>query len=197
MLAVLQGLNGSNPSQISTSGTAVQYFPFLTNVFGAANLNASSKNGYLYVPDGTSGRNFATNGQIINVAAGGDVTIGSDVTSPTITLGLYISKNPLAASPTISALATVAYSTAGEFSNAGTPFSLTAVLQGTTASGLLRGTYSFQVDNQAANTGAITGVTGINFSSQVPFGLLIGVTFSVAASAPPNSANLYQFGMEA
>ena len=61
-------------------------------------------------------------------------------------------------------------------------------------SGILQGTYSIQIDNGAAATGAITALTGVDPSQSTPLGFLIGITFSVTGSG--NTAKMFQFELD-
>jgi hypothetical protein len=53
------------------------------------------------------------------------------------------------------------------------------------------------IDGTAGSTsgsvGLVTGLTGINFSNPVPYGLVVGVTFSVSDASA--AANMYQFSV--
>jgi len=69
-------------------------------------------------------------------------------------------------------------------------------LFGSTKSGIVRGIQSgvYGASNLAA--GALTNnLSSINFASQAPFGLVVGVTFG--SSDASNAASLYQFQIAA
>jgi hypothetical protein len=184
-------ISGTAPSSISTTSTSIQYFPAVQSVVNPSTGAKSGKIGFLALP----GNNVA-NGRNFTLRAAGDVAFLSDVSSPTITFTLGAIKGisiPNAQVSNINTLLSLANSTAGEFSNQGTPWVLVVNMSGTSASGVLQGSYSLQVDNGAASTGQITSLTGVNYGLDTPLAFALGVTWSVAGS--PNSANLYQFDL--
>jgi hypothetical protein len=200
MSSVISSLRvtGAQPVSVSGTGNSVKYFPAPSNIVPPSISATSGQNGYLLCPG--SGSAYVVNGQRLFVDAGGDAgwTVTSNFTSPFVTVGLYIalpnSLGIIPANPTINLLGSTTISGNSEVV-VPYPFSLSASLQGSTASGLLQGTTTIQIDNGAATTSVINLQSGINFSSSVPFALLVGVTFSVSWAA--NQANLYQFTLSA
>ena len=77
------------------------------------------------------------------------------------------------------------------------PFSMEIKLEGDSGSGIVQGTQFVLIDNVVETaTAAISHVlTGINFATNPPFGLVCGVTFGTSESG--NSASLYRFSIEA
>ena len=186
-------VNGLNPSTVGGSGTTVKYFPrLLGSSIGVESVapSASSAAGQLVV----NGNN-ALNGQWFNVLVGVGITGGAADSSVTAKVSLYANTAALGAAPSYTEIATT-----GLFTQ---PLELTEYevglkvsLFGTTGSGIVRGIQSgvYGANNLAA--GALTNnLSGINFGSQAPFGLVVGVTFS--SSDASNSAKLYQFQIAA
>ena len=159
----------------------------------------------MFVPD-----NNEANGQRLNVTASGNFTIGTGATtSPAVTIGLYpvtfssataqINSNPsalgLTSTATISATPIISATFAGASDLTGYyPWALTCDLEGDSTSGLvqvLSGSIVIDGTGTSATIGLVSGLTGINFASVAPYGLVMGVTFSV--SDPGALANMYQF----
>src|ERR1700677_35486 len=197
-------INGAGPGTGGGKGTLPKYFPAQP---GSGIGVTSTKNGFLFVPD-----NNEANGQRLTVAASGNFTIGSGATtSPAVTVGLYpvtfanataqINSNPSAlgltstatigATPIISATFAAASDLTGYY-----PWALTCDLEGDSTSGLvqvLSGSIVIDGTGTSATIGLVSGLTGINFASVAPYGVVVGVTFSV--SDPGALANMYQFIM--
>lgn len=188
-------INGSNPVSVGGTGTTVKYFP---GAPGASIGVASTKNGFLFVP----GANRA-NGQRLSVRACGSFQCpAADATSPAVTIGLYAGFNISPAmnnSSTLTAPAPVISTLASYQEPAATPgvvavpWVLTADLNADNDSELLQGNYAIQIDNSSVQSGAITSVTGVLMSQDIPIGLLIGVTFSQTGAG--NTAKMYQFDL--
>ena len=181
-------------------------FPFQP---GASIGVASTKNGYLFYPG-----NGEANAQRLSVRAAGNFTIGGDTSSPNFTLGLYAatfvgSVATLISTPVFSQT----FTGSGEGGAAGTyyPWALTADIAGDglvaqqgqasqsnfIGSGLvqlLSGSSAIDGTGASATAGLISGLTGINFNAAIPFGLAIGVTYSVSGAG--NLANMYQFDIQ-
>jgi hypothetical protein len=76
------------------------------------------------------------------------------------------------------------------------PWALTCDLEGDSTSGLvqvLSGSIVIDGTGTSATIGLVSGLTGINFASTAPYGVVLGVTFSV--SDPGALANMYQFAL--
>ena len=187
-------VNGAVGVTVGGSSTSVQYFPAVP---GASIGVASPNYGIIAVPG--SGR---ANGQNLSVRAVGNAVAPNDGTSPTFTVGLYAVINPsivsnamnLPTSPSVVSLAVPTPHAAAGLGITPFPWNFNAILNADTASGILQGTYSVQIDNAAPVTGQISSQSGINMGNTIPFALLIGVTFS--QSSAQNSATMFQFSLE-
>ena len=186
-------INGANPSTVGGTGTAIKYFPNLPGP--SINVNnttpsATSAAGQLLVPG-----NNQLNGQPFTVLASGNILAGSGGGSTTITVAIYANTGTVA-SPTYTTLGTGAFS-AEVLDNVAYPFSIKLDMEGDTLSGIVQGTQQVLIDNVVeTSTAALThALTGINFATNPPFGLVCGVTFGTSESG--NSANLYRFSIEA
>lgn len=202
MASVLTNLliNGAGGITVGGTGIGTKYFP---TVPGASIGVASTNNGYLLVP-----ANNVVNGQRMAVRATGNFAVG-DITGacPTVTIGLYpvtftggLSTASIGATAIISQVSTLQANI-----NALYPWALNADLSGDTGSGLVQAlSGSIVCDGVAGSFSAalVTGLTKINFapgstlpaSGQVaPFGLVVGVTFSISEAG--NTANMYQFDL--
>lgn len=134
------------------------------------------------------------NGTRMYVSASGNFTPGVDSVSPTVTIALYATKNPLATTPTITSIASATIAAAG-LGIVASPWSIDAMLNADTASGVLQGRFTIQADNEAPSAwAAISAFTGVNMSADIPFALLVGVTFSQTGSG--NTASMYEFTLE-
>jgi hypothetical protein len=181
-------INGSNPVTVGGTGVGIKYFPFVP---GASIGVASTKNGILAIP----GSNRA-NGQKLKVVATGDASLDETSGSPTLTIALYSATYAAGAWTIGSALATSG-TISPALTNTPLPWSFVVDLFGTTASGIVNGSFRSIVDN-TLNSSSVVGLTnnlsGINFASEPPFGVVMGVTFSV--SEAKNTANMYQFEIQ-
>lgn len=196
-------INGINPVTVGGTGITIKYFPAAP---GASIGVASLKNGILFVPD-----NGEANGQRITIKAGGNYLIGVDApsASPSCTIGLYpvtfanatavANSNPastLASTAVIGATAIVSQTQTLNIVGAA-PWALQVDLLGDSTSGLVQLCSGSIVMDGTAGTvtaGLVSGLSGINFSSVAPYGLVVGVTFSVSDAQA--SANMYQFYLE-
>ena len=202
-------LNGLSGLTVGGSGTGTKYWPLQPGASIGVN---STKNGYLYIPG-----NGASNGQRLSVRATGNFQVGYGTACPNVTIGLYsvtFAGNVPSGTPTINATPVLISSsiTAQTADQIAYPFSLVCDLAGdgtgtagpgnigdvvnTNGSGLvqtLSGAIVVDGVNTNATAGLTSGLTGINFSSSVPFALLMGITFSQSDSG--NSATLFQFDL--
>ena len=186
-------INGANPSTVGGTGTAIKYFPNLPGPsINVANTTPSATNaaGQLLVPG-----NNQLNGQPFSVIAAGNILAGSGGGSTTITVAIYANTGTVS-SPTYSTLATGSFA-AEVVDNVAYPFYIEAKLQGDTLSGIVMGTQFVLIDNviETVLAHTTTALTGINFATNPPFGLVCGVTFGTSESG--NSANLYRFSIDA
>jgi hypothetical protein len=191
-------VNGSNPSTVGGTGTAVKYFPrpFGTGGPGGAlpsTPSSTSAVGQLPVP----GFNIF-NGQILEVVASGDFVADEVDGSPTLTVKLFAQTGSLT-SPTYTQLASTGTITPTANATYGN-WALDVVMSGDTNSGIVGGYYTAWWNNTIVTPTALTNsLSSINFNSGiggagqygVPFGLVVGVTFSVSEAT--NSAHMYQF----
>lgn len=198
------GVNGSFPATVGGTGATIKYFGRnVANAAGAtwspAPLTPSSTSavGALWVPGDNK-----LNGQEFVVKAVGSIFAGASAGSETILVGIY-AVTGTASSPTYTLLCTgtsYAPPVDGVYAN----FDLGLRLFGTTDSGIVGGVQRAVINNtvETAEAAAAASLTGINFASGnaalqqgAPFGLVVGVTFSVSNAA--NLAKLYQFSIEA
>jgi len=189
--------NGVTGSVVGGTGTTIKYFP---SIPGASIGVASTNNGYILMP-----ANNAVNGQRLNFTATGNFAVG-DITGacPTVTLGVYpvtftggLSTAVIGSTAIVSAVSTTQANI-----NALYPWALQLDFAGDTGSGLvqkLSGQLVMDGVSTSVTAGLITGLTGINYapgstlpaSGQVaPFGLVVGVTFSISEAG--NTATMYQ-----
>lgn len=204
-------INGLNPVTIGGTGTALKIFPYVP---GASIGTTSPKNGVLFVPG-----NGEANGQRMSIRATGNVTVVGDATSPTITIGLY----PVTFSGALGNLVGVVGSTAlasaafaGTENAAISPWAISVDLS---ADGIAQQLPNSPVPPQTGGSGlgqvlsaaiVMDGINGvispsapsvfngaagaaINMNAPIPFGLAVGVTFSISSSG--NSASLFQFDL--
>ena len=180
-------VNGASPVTVGGTGTTAKYFP---NVPGASIGVASTAVGYLKVP----GANRC-NGQQLTVLATGSYTLdATDASSPTILLELVGTKNPTAASPTYVILATTSATATSGVGAASESFGMTVTLFGDNASGFVNGNQRIIMNGSLNNSTPkvlTNNMTGVDYSSDVPYALALRITFSVTGAA--NSSSLYQF----
>lgn len=182
-------VNGLFPSTVGGSGSGVKYFPrLLGSSIGVESTapSASSAVGQLAVPG-----NSVLNGQAFQVLVGGQVESGGSDSSETISVQLYANTGTTS-SPSYTSIATTGVFTLPQES---TPyqFQIKTDLFGTTGSGIVTGTYTANIGASAPTSATVitTKLSGISFSSALPFGLVVGVTFG--SSDANNAAALYQF----
>ncbi len=184
-------VNGASPSTVGGTGVGIKYFPNVPGPsIGVANTtpSSSSAKGQLNVPG-----NNTLNGQRFTINVTGNISIDPTISCPAVTIALYANTGTVL-SPSYTAIATTGAVTAGNFDNE--DFGLQAVLFGTTASGVVQGTQSAMFNASLANStpkALQANLSGINFGAQIPFGLVVGVTFSVSGN---NTANLYEFSLQ-
>ena len=175
------------------------------NAPGASISVASTKNGYLYAPD-----NNKINNVRITVKAAGNFSIGTGAsTSPSVTVALYpvsFKGNVPTGAVTIGGQTTAPYTGAtaiisqtftgaSDLTVGGYPWTLLCDLQGDNTSGLLQAVSgSICIDGTAGTFTASVPLSSVSMNSPVPFGFVVGVTFSVSDSGA--TANMYQFQME-
>jgi hypothetical protein len=185
-------VNGSSPSIVSTLSTAQQYFPRLLGTsIGVQSVapSASSAAGQLAVPG-----NSILNGQNFSVLIGGSVVAGAADSSTHVTVILRANVGSVA-SPSYTTIATTGAVALNPVADGvAENFFMQVDLFGTTATGIVSGTQQSILSTTRVAAGALTAdLSGINFASAVPFGLVVGVAFSVAQTAAPNVATLNQF----
>jgi hypothetical protein len=201
-------INGSSPSTVGGTGTAIKYFPNLPGPsIGVSNLtpSATSAAGQLLVPGSNR-----LNGQSFNVLATGNFAVGVGGGSSTVTFTLRANTGTVAAPVYTTIAASGAY--AAEASDGVFyPFDMNVKITGDSLSALIQGTQTFLIDNTISTAGAALTSTlagllpstsnsypGINpvllpFQVEPVFGLVLGVTFGT--SVVGNTANLYNFAI--
>jgi hypothetical protein len=192
-------VNGLNPVKVGGLGVTTKWFP---NVPGASINVAGAGYGMLFLPGSSR-----LNGTQFVVKAVGNIIVPDDSVSPTVNLSLGAVKNPpIQTNPsaqvaqtgfspalTITKVVDVQHAAAG-LGVTPFPWSLVATLNADTDSGLLQGTYSVQIDNGSASTGAITSISGVDMSLDRPLGFIIGVTFS--QTSVNNLAKMFQYSID-
>lgn len=185
-------VNGLNPSVVGGTGTTVKYFPALLGGFNVQSTapSATSAAGQLGVPG-----NNVLNGQLFNVKAVGNFIAGSSAGSETVTVSLYANTGTVT-SPSYTAIASTG-AFAPPVDGVEHSFAINAELYGDTLSGIVGGDYIAYVDGLKQNSTPKDGValTGINMGASLPFGLVVGVTFSVSNAS--NAAKLYTLQVQA
>ena len=182
-------VNGLFPATVGGTGSTVKYFPrLLGSSIGVESVapSATSAAGQLVVPG-----NNVLNGQWFDVEVGGSILSGVADSSVTVKASLYAQTSATLTSPSYTEIATTGFLTA-PLEQTSYTFGLSVRLLGSTASGVVRG---FQSGIMGANNVSLANLTnnlsGVNFGNAVPFGLVVGVTFSNSDAG--NSASLYQF----
>jgi hypothetical protein len=183
----------SNPVTVGGTGTAPKYFQppsgnFSTGVGAYTGPSASTGSGQLAVPGDNQ-----LNGQRFNITAAGDFEVGSGGACPSVTIDLVANTGTVPA-PVWTIIASTGAVTTQSLTGVFYPWYISADVQGTTASGIIQGTFSAVVDNVLQNSTPkviLATLSGLNFFNNPVFGLAVRVTFSVSESG--NSANMYQF----
>jgi hypothetical protein len=187
-------VNGLFPATVGGSGSVVKYFPRLLGTsIGVESVapSATNANGQLVV----NGNN-ALNGQWFEVLIGGNILAGNSDSSTNVEVALYAQTSTVLTSPTYTKIATTG-AVSMPFSNTNYVFALKVQLIGDSASGVVRGLQKSVVGSAAWSSEATltANLSGVNFGSQAPFGLVVGVTFTDSDAA--NLASLYQFQIAA
>ena len=194
-------VNGASGVTVGGTGISIKYFPFIPGASIGVN---SSNNGILLLPGSNS-----VNGQRLTVRGTGNFAVG-DLTGPcpSVTIGVYpvtftggLSTASIGSTAILSAVSTTQANV-----NAVYPWAFIVDLEGDSGSGLvqtLSGAIVIDGVNTNATAGLTTGLTKINFapgttlpaSGQVaPFGLVVGITFSVSDQG--NTATMFQFDVQ-
>lgn len=181
-------ISSSNPATVGGLGTNFKYFPATPGAsIGVPSLN----NGYLPIPG-----NNVYNGRSFTVRAAGNFAVG-DVTSA-VRINLYpvtfVNNWSTASIVPVQIYSLIAVGLAN--TNTPYPWMLRIDLCGDTGSGLVQAQAAFGLmDGQTGGTPSsiVSGLSGINFGSSIPYGLAIGVAFSVSNAG--NTASCYQFGL--
>ena len=192
--------NGLVPATVGGTGTAVKYFPRpLGPSIGVAPLTPSSTSavGALLVP----GAN-AVNGQKMTINARGSIFTDPSIACPTVTVTLYAVTNYnslgfLPNNPVYTSIATTGALTTSSLNFNDEPFAIEAIISADTASGVLQGVQTVLYNGVLVQTTAALAhvITGINMGQPVPFGLVVGVTFSISGAA--NLGTLTEFDIDA
>lgn len=186
--------NGNFPITVGGTGTQVKYFPNIPGPsIGVSNTTPSATNSKGMLPIPGNGR---VNGQLLTVDVVGSIFTDPTLACPTITVKLY-AVTGTQTNPIYSSLVTTPGLTTTSLAFIDEPFRITASISADTNSGVLQGTGSAVYNNVVVTATAALGttLTGINMSADVPFGLVVGVTFSL--SGANNLATLTQFTVSA
>jgi hypothetical protein len=175
-------INGANGVSVSGASTSIQYFP----ANGITNLNGLTTSALAYLPVPQN----VFNGQQFTVKAGGNFEVGAGP-CPTVTIGLY-PVTYAGTTPTIGATPIISYASTLQTNDAVFyPWTIGVEFSGDSTTGLVQACNgSICVDGTSTNLTAGISFSGINFSNPIPFGFIVGVTFSVSSAG--NSANLYE-----
>jgi hypothetical protein len=202
-MSVIAGyqINGASPVTVGGTGTAIKYFannpgaagflsgnPAVSGIVSSNNLpntpSASSNAGGLQVPG------FATlNGQVFSARAGGNVFLGQSGAGVTAKVGMYLSTQLPSQIPTYQTL--IELTVTNPAATTYLPWFLEMEMQGDTLSGNLQLIKSGALAGVVTTQTQVAALTGINFSTDPAFTLVVGVTFNT--SDPGNKATLYQF----
>jgi hypothetical protein len=194
-------LNGLTPAVVGGTGTTIKYFtdlplspagwltsnpnvnaPVTNNQQGSTPTTTNNLGG-LPVP----GRSVL-NGSRFNIFASGDITFAAADASGGA--GGILIQASTALPGTAPGYTTIGSITANQPVDGVTyPWTISIVLQGTTASGLVQFSYTSVFDGQASVT-ANGVVTGVSFALEPSFVVVAGVTFPTSNAA--NTANLYE-----
>lgn len=187
-------INGSSVVTVGGTGTAIKYFPSVPGPSIGVNRTTPSATSSLGQLKALG--NNRLNGQKFRVDVSGYVTTGAGIACPNVTVALYAQTNTQTDghNPTYTAIATTGAIAAGSLVNE--PFNIKFEGEGDSVSGMLQGLQTVLYAGVLRNStpkAAENLLNNINFNADVPFGLVVGVTFSV--SAADNSASLTQFGL--
>jgi hypothetical protein len=184
-------VNGLNPSVVSAASSSVQYFPRLLGTsIGVQSVapSATSAVGQLAVPGSSR-----LNAQKFTVIAAGTVVSGSGAPSETFTVRLYANTGTVTSPSYTVIAASSANALNPTVDGVANNWFIQVDLLGDSASGIVGGTQSGSYSGVASpSSGVLTNnLSAINFASEPPFGLVVGVQFNSANSG--NIAKLYQF----
>lgn len=189
-------VSGQFPATISTLGTSTVYFPRLLGAsIGVESVapSATSAKGQLVVPGFNE-----LNGQNFRVLIGGSVVGGAAAPSTNVTIILRANTGTESTPSYTTIASTGAVALNPLLDGVAENFLMNVELFGTNASGIVQGTQYSQLSTTRVERAALTAnLSGRDFSSSTPFGLVIGVTFSVASTGAANVATLNQFQITA
>jgi hypothetical protein len=180
------------PSIVGGTGTTAKYFPrALGASIGVQSVAPSSTNaaGQLSVPG-----NSILNGQLFEVLVG--ASFGNDSGDPSGTVKLELVANT--GTLTTPSYTVLASTTAQVPSTQPVDAAFKVTLFGTSASGIVQGSYLALMNGAINNTtpkALDNNLSGIKFSNGVPFGLVVRATFGTSDAT--NTASLYQFQIAA
>lgn len=182
-------VSGLFPSVVSAAVSTAQYFPrLLGSSIGVQSVAPSSTSaaGQLVVPG-----NSELEGQYFDVFVAGNILSGADA-SETAFVELVANTGTIT-SPSYTSIATTGLVDIDTVAPGNHVFGIRCSMVGTTASGIVGGSYSALVDGVLKNgtPKQTTALSGISMSSALPFGLAVRITFSAADAV--NVAKLTQF----
>lgn len=187
-------IDGLHPLTVSGIGSQIKYFGAVNAVVPPSISPSAVTLGFLPMLG-----NNAANGKRTLVRAAGDFQAGADVASPSVTIGLYVVKQPVVVSGSMGLPASESFIALASYqhpavSSVCMPWLMLVNLQSTTNSGILQGDYTIQIDNESIQTGSISSLlSNVNMDLSIPFALAVGVTFSVSGGL--NTASMYQFDL--
>lgn len=192
-------VNGISAVTVGGTGTARKFFPFVPGPsIGTSNTTPSStsRRGQVNFPG-----NSRLNGQLFRVDICGSVYVDPAIACPTVTVELLAQTQNSPSNlgnPVYTILASTGAVTTTGLALIDEPFRITYEGNGSTESGVVQGQQYAQYNNVNVNSTPKAGtnaLSGIDFSADVPFGLVVAVTFSISGSA--NLATLTQFSLSA
>lgn len=203
-MSVIAGfqVNGAVGVSVGGTGTAIKYFGNVPGaagfLSGNANVNAAvSSNNLPNTPSSTSNAGglqvpgFAElNGQQFRARASGNILFGAGEASTTGKVGMYLSNALPSASPSYQTLIELTLTNQAQ-DGVYYPWALQMDMEGDTLSGILQLVKSGGINGTITTATQVSALTGISFSADPAFTLVVGVTFG--ASNDGNLANMYQF----
>lgn len=189
-------VSAAYPSTVGGTGTASKYFPAVPGPsIGVARTTPSASNsrGQLNVPG-----NSRLDGQNFSVDIAGSIFVDPSIACPTTVITLYAQTNFQndGHNPLYTSIAASGNLTSSQ-ANSAEPFMFHVDLTADSRTGVLQGRQSVVFSNVivADNIVITNQINGINMAADVPFGLVLGIAFSVSGAA--NAAYLTQFAVSA
>lgn len=185
------------PSTVGGTGTAAKYFPFLPGAsIGAVRTTPSATNGIgqLKVPG-----NSRLDGQIFHIDVSGSIIVDPAIACPAVTVILAAQTNYQVDghNPLYTTIASTGSQTSNDLLATGEPFQIQIDASFDSRTGVLQGRQNVVFSNVivADNIVLTNQINGLNPNADVPFGLVVSVTFGTSGAA--NTGYLNQFQLSA